>query len=171
MSWSSSFDAHVDDGCRVLILGSMPGVKSLEEAEYYAHPRNAFWQIIETLFSIKRELPYQQRLKMLKGKGIALWDVYARCYRQGSLDADIDKGSAIFNDFASLFKSFPNIQYVFFNGKAAEHAYQKMLKIVDLEHAVNYMGLPSTSPANAAMNFGQKLEQWQQVKVVLEKAQ
>lgn len=150
----------------MLILGSMPGQKSLAESQYYAHPRNAFWPIIENLFAIDREAPYRKRLQLLNASRVGLWDVFSRCYRPGSLDADIKKQDAEHNDFNGLFQRYPNIRYVFFNGKAAEQAFGKVVNMADYPRIV-FTGLPSTSPANASFSFAQKLAQWQQIKAVL----
>src|SRR5690606_42075339 len=72
-----------------LILGTMPGKMSLTAREYYAHPRNAFWDIMQQVYGISRELPYGLRVKALEKAGVAVWDVLAACTRSSSLDSDI----------------------------------------------------------------------------------
>lgn len=85
----TSFPPVVDAGTRVLILGSMPGARSLAEHEYYAHPRNLFWPLMDDLFGIERTWPYERRLAALLARGLGLWDVLRHCEREGSLDASI----------------------------------------------------------------------------------
>ena len=164
MSWSESFDAVVDKGTRLVILGSMPGVRSLDEAQYYAHPRNAFWPIMQQLFGVDAKLPYDKRLVALNRAGVGLWDVYQQCFRPGSLDAAIDKTTAQVNDFAQLTAQCPELQCIGFNGKAAEQAFRKeALPVLDRPEQVHLVGLLSTSPANASWTLDQKAEQWRQV--------
>ncbi|HET7570191.1 MAG TPA: DNA-deoxyinosine glycosylase [Gammaproteobacteria bacterium] len=164
-----SFDCSANTRARVLILGSMPGVESLRRQQYYAHPRNVFWPIMDTLFGAGRELPYSRRLARLRRLRIALWDVAGRCFRPGSLDASIARESVVANNFAGLFAYCPRIHSVFFNGKTAAALYERMV-LPDLPQrlqALHYQTLPSTSPANAALTREQKLEQWRVVKSAL----
>lgn len=142
----------------------MPGRKSLADAQYYAHPRNAFWPIMAQLFAIDPAAAYLQRLQLLNCNQVGLWDVYARCYRRGSLDSAIEKATAEINDFSRLFACFPAIDTVFFNGKAAEQAFrQKVLPYHDAGN-VRFCYLPSTSPAHAGMDFAAKLACWRAVR-------
>lgn len=166
MSWSESFDAVVDDHTKGLIIGSMPGKKSLHEVQYYAHPRNAFWPIMQGLFDIDIEESYSRRLELLNKEGIGLWDVYQSCYRPGSLDSAIDKDSASLNDFAGLLRHYPNIQWIFCNGKAAHDAFVRHVLpgLDNLALDLQVQLLTSTSPANARLSFEQKLDQWSIIK-------
>lgn len=171
MAWSESFLPQVNASSQVLILGSMPGIKSIEAAQYYAHPRNAFWKIMASLFCIDRQLSYEDQLLALQAEGVGLWDVYYRCFRVGSLDSAIDKNSAQLNDFSLLFTAYPRIHTVIFNGKAAESAFMKKV-VPQLSDAIcaplNFIALPSTSPANAAMNVESKLHRWSALKPLIE---
>lgn len=163
MSWSESFAAECDQSVQVLVLGSMPGLVSLVATEYYAHPRNSFWPIMEKLFAIDCSEPYQQRIQSLMEKRVGLWDVYQSCYRPGSLDSDIDKKTAEINDFKALFKICKNLNAIVLNGKAAESAFKKhVLKGVP-EH-IKILAMPSTSPAYAAMSFDEKFKYWSKIK-------
>lgn len=145
-----------------LILGSMPGVASLREQQYYAHPRNAFWRIMQALYGIDADGSYQQRAQALANQGVALWDVMKHCRREGSLDARIQADSVIANDFAGFFVHYPQIERVFFNGATAEREYLRhVLPTLDESgQRMHRQRLPSTSPANAQLNFEQKLQQW-----------
>ena len=154
-----------------LILGSLPGRRSLEERQYYAQPRNSFWRIMGELFDAGPELAYAKRIQRLGQCGIALWDVVASAERPGSLDSSIVEASVEINDFYKLFKNYPHIQFVYFNGaKAAKLFEQRVLPILkgDFEQ-ICYERLPSTSPANAAICFEEKLSRWSSVKLALER--
>lgn len=148
---------------KVLILGSMPGVASLRAAQYYAHPRNLFWRIMAELLATDPAAPYGQRIQALKSARIALWDVLQSCRREGSLDADIDDGSLIPNDFAAFFRRHPQITHVFFNGSKAEQCYRKHVLPFIGTVPVEYLRLPSTSPANASLSYERKLDAWRAV--------
>lgn len=158
----TGFAPVVGDRPRVLVLGSMPGVASLDAHEYYAMPRNAFWPIMGRLFDAGFERPYAQRLARLQAGGVALWDVLASCVRPGSLDAAIDVRSAAVNDFGRLFADLPTIERVFFNGKAAAKIYRRhVLPGLDTTaRGIELCVLPSTSPAHAALSFDEKLRRW-----------
>ena len=90
MSTNHGFPPIAAPDARILILGSMPGQKSLEESQYYAHPRNSFWPIIFNILKTNNELTYNDRKTLLIKNKIALWDVLKSCYREGSLDTNID---------------------------------------------------------------------------------
>jgi hypoxanthine-DNA glycosylase len=152
---------HAD--ARVLVLGSMPGAASLAAAEYYAHPRNAFWPIMGALFGAGPDLPYAERLQRLNAAGVALWDVIGACERTGSLDSAIAPESIVANDFAALFEACPRIGHVFFNGAAAEAAFRRHVRGRVALPPLHFNRLPSTSPAHAARDFEAKLAAWQAV--------
>ncbi len=151
-----SFDPIVGPGARVLILGSMPGVASLEAGQYYAHPRNAFWQIMGHLFDAHPDLPYETRRSILIDQGVAVWDVLKHCRREGSLDSNIR--DEIPNDFRKLFEMHPGISRVLLNGGTAAHCYKKYAG--SLRPGLATVLVPSTSPAYAAMRFEEKLGRW-----------
>ncbi len=147
---------------RVLILGSMPGAQSLRKAEYYAHPRNLFWDFIEELFAIPRALPYAERLRALNRNGIALWDVAAQCRRRGSLDAAIERATVIPNDFAALFPQLPELRAIVFNGRAASGLYARIVlpRLDPRWQRIERIDLPSTSPANASIPLAERRARW-----------
>lgn len=140
----------------MIILGSMPGAESLRRHQYYGHPRNQFWRIIYMLFNVSYEEDYTSRLRFLTGKGIGLWDVIESCERQGSLDSDI-KNERI-NDFPWLFKTYPGIRYVLFDGAKAYETFRKKVGFA-VADGVTYKKLPSTSPANA-IPLERKFNEW-----------
>ncbi|MDH3508247.1 MAG: DNA-deoxyinosine glycosylase [Gammaproteobacteria bacterium] len=154
---------------RLLILGSLPGVRSIQEQQYYAQPQNVFWRIMGELFGAKRELSYAQRLRKLKASKIALWDVAAAAERPGSLDSAIVHSSVQANDFAAFLETHRRIGLVCFNGAKAEALYRRLvMPILDEPFASLPMKrMPSTSPAHAAMPYAQKLEAWSAIAAYL----
>lgn len=145
---------------KVLILGTMPSVESLNQAFYYAHPRNAFWPIMQKL--LNRNLASDdEKTHALQEAGIFLWDVLEACHRQGSLDSAIQQPEA--NDFTWIFAKHPHLKTVIFNGKAAESLFKKqVLAKQTLPQDLHFMTLPSTSPANARLSFEDKYLLWQE---------
>lgn len=158
----TGFEPVHDASARVLVLGSMPGVRSLDAQAYYAHPRNAFWPIMEALFGIDADLAYPRRLARLREQRIALWDVIGKCRRPGSLDQKVESASIMPNDFAGLFADCPGIDLVAFNGRLAEQSYERHVlpALPDRFARIKRVRLPSTSPAHAAMRFEQKRAAW-----------
>ncbi|MDD0811860.1 DNA-deoxyinosine glycosylase [Curvibacter sp. RS43] len=139
---------------RLLILGSFPGVRSLALQQYYGHPQNQFWRILGTLWQVDlRALDYPQRLQALLSRGVGLWDVYAACEREGSLDADIRQ--AQLNDLASLRQRCPSLALIAHNGgesfRHARHTRALGLPVCRL---------PSSSPANASQRLEHKVQAW-----------
>lgn len=156
-----SFAPIIQHDATRLILGSMPGQASLDAHQYYAHPRNAFWPIIEQLFSDSKKLDYPARCALLQQHQIGLWDVLQACIRPGSLDSKIINTSIIPNDFVQLFKHHPHIQNIYFNGAKAEQLYLKHVLPLLKNNNIKIQRLPSTSPAHAALSFDKKFQQWQ----------
>jgi TDG/mug DNA glycosylase family protein len=156
----NSFEPVVDANCRILILGTMPGVRSLQKQEYYGHERNSFWKIIYTLFDAQISKDYEEKKAFLVRHNIALWDVLRTCSREGSSDSNIK--NPIPNDFADLFLQYPNITAIFFNGEPAKKLfYRYVIKTLDLGDRPVFV-LPSTSPANTA-RVEEKYECWKQI--------
>ncbi len=146
----------IDEECKIIILGSMPGAESLRKGEYYGHPRNAFWRIMFDMLDCDFTDDYDAKKKMLLDNHIALWDVISYCEREGSLDSNIKED--IPNDFNSLFLDYPNIKRVYFNG---QKAYDTFRRKVGFDSEKNYIRLPSTSPAHA-IAYSKKLMVWKQ---------
>lgn len=142
---------------RLVVLGSFPGVASLGAAQYYAHPRNQFWPLLSAVLGTDLvALGYAARLQALLAHGVGLWDVYAACRREGSLDTAIE--DAEYNDFPELLRRAPGLRAVAHNGGESARA-RRHLEALGL--AVER--LPSSSPANASWSFERKLAAWRAV--------
>lgn len=142
---------------RLLVLGSFPGVASLREQRYYGHPQNQFWKILAALWSVDlMAMGYAERLAVVRARGLGIWDVYAACEREGSLDTSIRQ--AELNDFGRVRLECPGLVAVAHNGgesfRHAKHTQALGLPVHKL---------PSTSPANASWSFDRKLAAWGEV--------
>lgn len=148
----------VSPNTAVLVLGSFPGVKSLERQQYYAHPQNQFWKILQAVWP---DIPlpsgadsYAGRCQWLLDRGLGVWDVYGACEREGSLDSAIR--SPVVNDIAGL--HLPRLAAIAHNGgESFKHARHTRALGVPVH------SLPSTSPANASWSFERKLAAWREV--------
>lgn len=141
-------------GTRLVILGSFPGVASLRAKQYYGHPRNHFWSLVGSLWGLDLlAMAYAQRLDVLRQRGLGLWDVYASCRREGSLDQAIRE--AQFNDLARLTRWAPGLRLVAHNGGESARAMQRVQAL-----GLPVLRLPSSSPANATWSFDAKLAAW-----------
>ncbi len=154
---------------KILILGSMPGQKSLAANQYYAHPYNRFWPILCALLKHDETCVYSERITLLWQNKIALWDVLKSACRKGSLDSNIDHASLVANDFNYFFTNHKHIRVVFFNGAKAEQLFKKTVlkSLAPVHRDLNYHRLPSTSPAHATLTMQQKLSQWNIIKTYL----
>ena len=159
MKLSKGFAPLAGHGAHTLILGSMPGVASLDAQQYYAFPQNAFWKIMGDLFDAGPQLDYRERLEKLLKNRIALWDVIAACHRTGSLDSAIRESDLSTNDFTTFLQQYPDINRICFNGQKAAKLFMKRVH-PDLDGQYQYITLPSTSPAHASKSYAQKLEEW-----------
>ena len=157
-----SFEPIEDKSCRILILGTMPGRQSLEQNEYYANRRNAFWDIMFSLFGEPMTEHYEAKRRFLLLHGIALWDVLKNCRRATSADSDIK--DPVPNDLISFFRDHPYIDNVFFNGTQAWKLYNKYVSPYSIDKIPAYHRMPSTSPANASYSFEEKLQCWRLIK-------
>lgn len=156
----------VSRNTRLLILGSFPGVASLRAQQYYGHPHNQFWKILQAIWpSSPMDMgaeSYEKRSKWLLDRGLGLWDVYASCERSGSLDSAIRNPEV--NDFATLKAHCPQLKMIAHNGgESFKHARLVRHSLGIEDFAV--VKLPSTSPANASWSFERKLAAWRAVMV------
>jgi len=158
---AEGFTPIAGSDARILILGSLPGQRSIAEQQYYAHPQNAFWPIMRELFGI--EGSYADRCEQLVINRIALWDVLQSSLRLGSMDANIRLDGARANDFETFLNGHSEIRLIAFNGRKAEALFNKFVDLKTPGQSIGRSGLPSTSPAYAAMPFSGKLARWRQV--------
>ena len=158
MNRINSFPPIVDDDSRILILGSMPGAKSLQMQQYYAFPQNQFWKIMFYLFNEEFSSDYETRINLLKENHIALWDVIESCERKGSSDTEIK--ADVDNDIPELIENHPNIQTIFCNG---QKSYKNLVKILGKDFKIPIVVLPSTSPLHT-VKVEEKLASWQIIK-------
>jgi hypoxanthine-DNA glycosylase len=158
-----SFAPQAGAGCVLLVLGTVPSVRSLELRQSYGHRHNLFWPFMGELFDAGPELDYAERIARLQRRGIGLWDVLAHCERPGSLDASIVRGSEVANDIPRLLREYPGIRAIALNGGKAQQAFRRHI-VPRLDDAVRarlaILDLPSTSPANASMPRALKFERW-----------
>jgi hypoxanthine-DNA glycosylase len=160
---SLSFDAVESADARVLILGTLPGVRSLEQGEYYAHLRNCFWWIMGELVGASPEMAYADRLNQLRKSGIALWDVCRSAERAGSSDANILLPTVEPNDFLSFLANHPRIELICFNGHPAEKLFRsKVAPSLTGMRPIPLRVLDSTSPASARVTREEKLSRWRE---------
>lgn len=164
-----SFPPIAAPDARVLILGTAPSIASLAKQQYYGHPQNAFWPIMGRLFGAGRELEYDERRRILTEQGVAVWDVFRECYREGSLDTAIHVESESPNDIATFLQIHAQVRAIFFNGGKSESAFKRHLlpRVKEIDRELVYERLPSTSPAHAGRTFEQKLTAWRAVKRAL----
>jgi len=142
--------------CRLLVLGSFPSVASLQAQQYYAHPRNQFWPIVGDLFGLDlMQRPYAQRIEAVCARGLGIWDVYAHCRRQGSLDSAI--ADALPNDLPALVARLPALQLIAHNGGESARAMR-----ITRSLGPEVRRLPSTSPANASWSLERKRAAWRE---------
>lgn len=150
----------------ILVLGSFPGAASLKAGQYYAHPQNHFWRILQSLWPhdpLPDTSAYEQRCAWLLRRRLGLWDVYGSCEREGSLDSAI-RGAQV-NDFGRLASQCPHVRAVAHNGAQSHKHSQEVLAAwsgagLGLSAVPESVKLPSTSPANASWSFDRKRAAW-----------
>ena len=159
----SSFPPQVGAGCRVLVLGTVPSLRSLELRQSYGHAQNFFWPLMGELFDAGPDLPYAQRIARLHARGVGIWDVLKHCERPGSLDSSIVPDSEVPNAIPSLLRRQAQIRAVALNGGKAQQAFRRhIVPQLDaaLRERVTVLALPSTSPANASISRAEKRRRW-----------
>ncbi len=159
MNNCKSFKPSIDNNSKILILGSMPGVKSLDEQQYYAHPQNRFWKVMGHICKNQNllNLKYNEKLTILLANKIALWDTIKSCKRDGSLDSNIL--NVIPNDIRKLLKKYPNVKTICLNGGKSFSTFKKYFP--DLLETYDCHKMPSTSPANARFSLDKLFEEWE----------
>ena len=154
-----SFPPIADRQSKILILGTMPGEKSLQLKQYYGHGGNLFWKLMFAIFDIPSINDYATKKNILTDNNIALWDVLKACEREESSDNAILKEEP--NDFRQFFKNHRNIRLIAFNGK---HAKNYFFKYSSCMPQIEYCTLPSTSPSNTWKTFDEKLKEWEAIR-------
>lgn len=154
----TSFNPISNSDATVLILGTMPGDKSLELGEYYAHPRNRFWKIISTITGNDLPLNYSEKKQLLLKTKIGIWDVAHKANRKGSLDISIKNEKP--NDLNDFISKHKNLKVIGFNGIKSEKLYDKYF---DRKDKIIYISLPSTSPANTSIDFDTICKVWKTI--------
>jgi hypoxanthine-DNA glycosylase len=150
-----------DARTHTLVLGSFPGVASLEVTQYYAHPRNQFWDLLGDVIDVPlRPLAYAERLSTVLQHGIGLWDVIAEAQRDGSLDSAIR--DHLGNDLHTLLARMPELRTIGFNGATAAKIGEKALG--DRARSYRIVRLPSSSAAYAAMRYEDKRAEWMKLR-------
>jgi hypoxanthine-DNA glycosylase len=147
------------------VLGTLPGEESLRQQRYYAHPRNLFWPIVFALFGESPPSDYDERVRLVAERGIALWDVCFSAERRASADTAIN--SEVPNAIDRLLQEHPLIRAVAFNGSTARRLYDRHF---DRRDGLTYLALPSTSPAHATLGFAEKLARWRPLREALDRA-
>ncbi|MCR5042051.1 MAG: DNA-deoxyinosine glycosylase [Clostridia bacterium] len=157
------FGPLVDKNCRVLVLGSLPSVKSREQMFFYGHPQNRFWPLMARLFDEPEPKSTDEKRTLALSHHVALWDVIASCEISGSADSEIR--AVIPNDLSPIFEAAP-IERVFCNGKTSGAYFARFQgKTLGIEAVT----LPSTSPANASWSMERLLEAWRIVALCADK--
>jgi len=152
------FGPVIDKNTTRLVVGTMPSAASLAAARYYGHPMNKFWPIVFEVFA--GTLPpadYDERLRFILLNRVGLWDSLKSCEREGSLDKDIRSETP--NDFRLLLSGHGKVKRLLFNGHKAGQYFMRYIGKID---GIEYTVLPSTSPANASVDYGTKLKRWRE---------
>jgi TDG/mug DNA glycosylase family protein len=153
----AAFPPILEGSPEIMILGTMPGGKSLELGQYYSHPQNQFWRLMGDIYGAARELPYAERIKTLTDNRVAVWDVLKTCVRAGSMDANIK--NPIANNFNIFFSGYPSIKVVVFDSGTAANFYKRLVAPT-ATFRMEYRRVPSPSPAHARLRYEEKLTLW-----------
>lgn len=154
----SSFEPISNVETTILILGTLPGDKSLELGEYYGHPRNRFWKVISTITNNEIPLTYSDKKRLLLKSKIGIWDVAHKADRKGSLDSAIEYEEP--NDLENFIAQHKSLKIIVFNGKKSEVLFNKYF---NRKNNLEYISLPSTSPANTGIDFDEICKLWRQL--------
>jgi len=164
---SRSFAPLIGQGAHTLVLGTMPGQKSLQAQQYYAHPRNALWPILCAIatrslpsYDVHHQLSYEERCTLILDTGFALWDVLDSCVRPGSLDSRIERDTEQPNAIAALLAKHVSIELIVCNGQTSRALFKRHIEHTLGPTAPSIIQLPSTSPAMATLNLQAKHDKW-----------
>ncbi len=154
----TSFDPISNADTTILVLGTMPGDKSLELGEYYGHSRNRFWKTISTITNNDLPISYSDKKELLLKSKIGIWDVAHKANRKGSLDSAIEDERP--NDLENFITEHENLKVIAFNGTKSQALFDKYF---DRKSRIKYISLPSTSPANTTIDFDNICKLWRQI--------
>lgn len=154
----TSFEPISNPDTTILILGTMPGDKSLELGEYYGHSRNRFWKVISTITNNDLPVTYPDKKELLIKSKIGIWDVAHKANRKGSLDSAIEDEEP--NDLDGFIERHKNLKVIGFNGTKSQTLFDKYF---DKKSGIKYISLPSSSPANTGIDFDNICKQWRQI--------
>lgn len=134
---------------QILILGSFPSIQSFEKNFYYAHPRNQFWKILESVtgYPVNNR---DQKVWLLKECKFGLWDMIKGCSRENSLDSSLENEEV--NDITAFLEEHPSINKLAFTGRKSEALFRTHFEHLNIETVY----LPSPSAAYAKMSFNEK---------------
>ena len=149
-----TFEPIYNNQSKILILGSLPSVKSREQGFYYGHPQNRFWKVLAGILQCEVPTTIEEKKQMLLDNHIAIWDVIDSCEIKGSSDSSIR--NVVASDIASVLEKAP-ITHIYANGKTAGALYRKWVQPITQREIID---LPSTSPANAAYKLETLIEHW-----------
>ncbi len=161
-----SFPPQVAADCVLLILGTVPSLRSLELHQSYGHRFNLFWTFMGQLFDAGPELPYAERITRLQRRGVGIWDVLQQCERPGSLDSSIVRESEVPNDIPGLLQTHPAIRAIALNGGRTQQSFRRHIERqldAHMREKITLLELPSTSPANASMSRVAKFARWREL--------
>lgn len=158
------FDPLIDNNSKFVIIGTLPGRKSLIRKQYYADENNLFWDIIYRVIDhdkfksklVQEEFDYTTRCKFILAHKIGLWDILSSAKRQNSSDSKIYDER--YNDFPKFLKGYPSVTKLIFNGAKAFKYFKKIYPQILQQN--NYSKVYSTSPQNSINSF-RILLQWQ----------
>ncbi|QGG54356.1 DNA-deoxyinosine glycosylase [Paenibacillus sp. B01] len=162
-----SFPPLIEPGATVLVLGSMPGVKSLQAQRYYANDRNFLWRILYALSGREPDETYEERVRYAARIGVGMWDMIGSCVRPGSLDMNIRDAEP--NDLPELVKAHPTLRALAFNGTKSHSIYVKHFKDHPALAGLDLLRMPSTSPVPtpAMRTLEDRLQVWEALKPYL----
>lgn len=154
----SSFEPIENSEISILILGSIPGDRSIALQEYYGHPQNRFWKMLAHITGKPEPADYAEKKALLLQSGIGLWDVARTADREGSMDSAIRNETP--NDIDTFLDRHPHIKTIAFNGQKARHMFDKFFTE---RSGITYYTMPSTSPANASCSLEKLCLSWEKL--------
>jgi TDG/mug DNA glycosylase family protein len=157
------FEPIIFKTSKILILGTFPSIKSIENSFYYSHPKNQFWDILNIVFNDKKPVNIEEKIKFLKKHKIALWDSICECKRKNGNSRDDNLEILAPCDIESLLIKYPNIKKIAVTSRTAEKVIKKYFKNSSFSILHSPLYLPSPSPLNARINLEKKAKIWKKL--------